>query len=335
MCAALAIATIGLVSCSEGADPGGSTGGEVDASIDEARALFDGIGVDDPFCSAAVLQGDGVVFAEAFGSVEGEPVTTETDVDIASVSKQFTGVAVELLIDRGDLSGSDLVGELVPASSPATDDVTVDDLLTHISGLPDYTDLLPEEYDEPTTQRQAITAIAQSEPTEAQGSFAYSNSNYVLLAEVVESVTGTSFTEFLEAEVFAPLDLDMGIELPGPWKQVGDGSIWTTPTELVWWSSQYWDQTLEGPDLATVMFDPEVNASEDGDENDDTYGSGIMRGTNDDGTEWLYHDGSWDRYETDWALIPEERLAAAVTCDLDADLNSEEAARDLVELWRS
>ena len=148
-------------------------------------------------------------------------------------------------------------------------------------------------------------------------------------------MTGTPLAEFLDAEVFAPLDLDMGIELPGPWKQVGDGSIWTTPAELVTWSSQYWDQTLEGPDLATAMFDPEVNASDDDGPTDDTYGSGIMRGTDDDGTEWLFHDGSWGRYETAWALIPDEQLAAAVTCDVDAELNSDEPAEDLVDLWRS
>jgi CubicO group peptidase (beta-lactamase class C family) len=267
--------------------------------------------------------------------VDGEPVTPTTKVDIASVSKQFTGVAVELLIDRGELSGADLVGELVPESSPATDDVTIDELLTHTSGIADYTELLPQEFDEPSTQGQAIEAISQSEPTGTRGSFEYSNSNYVLLAEVVESVTGSSFVDFLDTEIFEPLGLDMAVELPGPWKQVGDGSIWTTSTELVQWSSQYWDQTLEGPDLATVMFDPEVNASDEDGQTEDTYGSGIMRGPDKDGTEWFHHDGSWERYETDWVLIPDEELAAAVTCDVDAVLKGEEPARDLVELWRS
>ena len=148
-------------------------------------------------------------------------------------------------------------------------------------------------------------------------------------------VTGTSLADFLDEEVFTPLDLDMVLDPEGPWQQVGDGSIWTTPSELVEWSTQYWDQTLDGPDLATVMFDPEVNASDDEGDTDDTYGSGIMRGTDDDGTEWFFHDGSWGRYETDWTLIPDEHLAAAVTCDVDATLDRDEPARDLVELWRS
>ncbi len=68
---------------------------------------------------------------------------------------------------------------------------------------------------------------------------------------------------------------------------------------------------------------------------DDIYGSGILRGYDPDGTERLYHDGSWDDYETDWALIPEEGLAAAVTCNADAPLDADSPAGELLELWRS
>lgn len=329
----LALGAIALVSGSDGSGPSDFTVTDAGSSrANEARALFDAIGPNDSFCSAAVLQDDEVVYAEAFGSIDGERVTPDTEVDIASVSKQFTGVATELLIDRGDLSGSDIVVELVPASAPATDDLTVDELLTHTSGLADYTDLLPEEYDEPTTQRGAIDAIAESEPTGLRGSFDYSNSNYVLLAEVVESVTGSSLGDFLDDEVFGPLDLEMVLDPRGAWQQVGDGSVWTTPTELVRWSRQYWDQTLEGPNLVSAMFDPEVNASEEG---GDTYGSGILRILEDDGTEQLYHDGSWDSYETSWALIPDEGLAAAVTCNADARFDGDFPAEELIGRWRS
>ena len=340
-CVLLAMAVSTLVSCttgsdaSDGAHRSGPTSAEVDNPTDEASAMFAGISADDPFCSAAVLEGDEVVFARAFGSIDGERTTTDSEVDIASVSKQFTGVAIELLVARGELSGTDLVGTLVPASSPATDDVTVDELLVHTSGLPDYGDLLAQDLDEPASQSQAVAAIAQSEPGPPRGSFDYSNSNYVLLAEVVRSVTDTPLADFLDAEVFEPTDLDMDLGPRGPWQQVGDGSIWTTPTELVRWSSQYWDQTLDGPDLVTAMFEPEANASEDGEATDDTYGSGVLRGSDVDGTRWLYHDGSWDRHETDWALIPDERLAAAVTCDVDAEPGRDVSARELVELWRS
>ena len=53
-----------------------------------------------------------------------------------------------------------------------------------------------------------------------------------------------------------------------------------------------------------------------------------------DGTEVVYHDGSWDRYETDWVVIPDERLAAAVTCAEGADV-ADDPASDLLEIWRS
>lgn len=305
-----------------------------DGPVASARAMFDGIGPDDPFCSVAVLRGDDLVFAEAYGSDADGPVTTDTEVDIASVSKQFTGLAVTMLIDEGELEATDLVGDLVPASRPATDDLTVAELLTHTSGLADYGDLLPQEYDEPATQREAIDAIARSQPTGSRGEFEYSNSNYVLLAEVVRAVSGEPLPDLLEEEVFGPLDLDMAVDPRGGWTQVGDGSIWTTPTELVTWSEQFWDQTLDGPALASALFDLEVPTGEDDGGTGERYGAGVMRATTDDGAEAVYHDGSWDGYETDWVTIPDERLAAAVTCDEDTAIESETIALDLLELWR-
>jgi CubicO group peptidase (beta-lactamase class C family) len=316
-----------------------SCGGEAEEADppdrhDRAEAVFDQIGPDDPFCTAAVLRGDEVVFAEAYGSTDDGPVDPDTEVDIASVSKQFTGVAIELLIDRGELLGDDLVGDLVPEAGPVAADVTVDELLTHTSGLVDYTELLDAEDEERTTQADAVEAIAASTPSGTRGTFDYSNSNYVLLAEVVEAVDGRTLPEFLEEEVFAPLELDMALDPRSTWKQIGDGSVWTTPTELVTWSSQYWDQTLDGPDLTAVMFDPEVAADEGDEDVDDRYGSGILRATGDDGVELLFHDGSWDGYETDWVVVPSEELAAAVTCDEEADLSTDEPAAALLDLWR-
>lgn len=299
----------------------------------EAAALFDDIGPDDPFCTAAVLAGDEVVWADAFGATDDGPATTETEVDIASVSKQFTGLAIERLIDEGELSGDDLVGDLVPASSPATDDVTVDELLTHTSGLADYGDLLPQEYDEPATQEEAVAAIATSEPTGRRGTFDYSNSNYILLAEVVEAVAGQPLADLLADEVFDPLGLDLALAPRGPWTQVGDGSIWTTPSELVRWSTQYWDQTLDGPDLPDALFRTSADATEGDADADDRYGAGILRGTGDDGATELFHTGSWGGYETDWVAIPARELAAAVTCREDAPLTTEVGTEDLLALW--
>jgi CubicO group peptidase (beta-lactamase class C family) len=333
-----AAAALVLAACS-GTDPAddaeaGERAAPSAGPTEEAAAIFDGIGPGDPFCTAAVLRGDEVVWAQAYGSDDDGPITIDTEVDLASTSKQFTGVAIELLVDRGDLAGDDLVGDLVPASSPATDDVEVDELLTHTSGLIDYTELLDAEDDDPTTQADAVAAIAATSPTDVRGTFDYSNSNYVLLAEVVEAVTGSPLPEFLDEEVFGPLGLAMALDPRSTWAQVGDGSVWTTPTELVRWSRQYWDQTLDGPDLASTMFDPEVDASEGEDDEEVTYGSGILRTTTDDGGPLLFHDGSWDGYETDWIVLPDDELAAAVTCDEDATPASDAPADDLLAIWQ-
>jgi CubicO group peptidase (beta-lactamase class C family) len=323
---ATALLAVLLTSCAS--DPEAAPSRE-----DRAAALFERIGDDDPFCTAAVLRGDEIVFADAWGSDDDGPVDTDTEVDIASTSKQFTGVAVELLIDQGLLDGDELVGDLVPEAGPTAADVTVEELLVHTSGLIDYTELLDADDDEPTTQADAVDAIAASAPSGARGAFDYSNSNYVLLAEVVEAVDGRTLPELLDDDVFEPLDLAMALDPRSTWAQIGDGSVWTTPTELVTWSRQYWDQTLDGPELTEAMFDPEVPTDED-EASDERYGSGILRDTDDEGTEVLFHDGSWDGYETDWMVIPSEELAAAVTCDERAELTDDDTAEALLDLWR-
>jgi CubicO group peptidase (beta-lactamase class C family) len=307
---------------------------EAESPSDAARAIFAEVAdAEDTFCSAAVRRGEQVVYAEAFGSDADGPIDTDTELDIASVSKQFTGVAIERLQAEGQLDGTDLVADLVPASAPGTEDVTIDELLTHTSGLADYTELLVQDEDEVTTQADAIQAISGSEPTGSRGRFEYSNSNYVLLAEVVQAVTGGSLGEYLETEVFGPLDLAMELDPRGAWKQVGDGSVWTSPTELVNWSGQYWKQTLDGPNLRRAMFDPEVGTGSGSEASAEWYGSGVIRSVTENGADMVFHDGSWDGYETDWVVLPDQQLAAAVTCDERATIAEEEPALALLQLW--
>ena len=125
----------------------------------------------------------------------------------------------------------------------------------------------------------------------------------------------------------------MTLDPRGGWHQVGDGSIWTTPTQLVSWSAQYWAQMLDGPDLVSVRFDPETDASEGDPQTDDRYGPACSD-PHRVGAEVLFHTGSWGSYDTDWAVIPDEKLAAAVTCHLDAKMSTNAPAEALRALWR-
>lgn len=347
----------------EAQDAPDRTGTEADSEqADATAAIFAKIEPDGFACSVAVQQGEDLAFAAAYGALDGSAsldisgidesewsTNTATKFDIASTSKQFTGLAVEMLIADGEIERDDFVGDLLPKSLPATANVTVGQLLNHTSGLPDYGDLLSQEYDEVATQDETIEAIAASKPATKPGStFEYSNSNYVLLASIVEAVADEPFATFVQRRIFGPLDLDMairpevasdpvaafeaniaiGTDWPVKWRQYGDGSIVTTPTELVRWGAQFWEQTLDGPTLSTMGKANSVEMEEG-----DRYGSGLIFGALDDGTAAIYHDGSWGGTVTDWVVVPSEQLSVAVSCNAEDAIAADSPAFDIAELW--
>lgn len=314
------------------------------ARVAATRRLFADVDPAGPGCSAAVSRHGEVVYAEAFGLRQlepAEPMTTDTVLDIGSTSKQFTATAIGLLALRGDVELSAAVDTYLPTLAPWADDVTVGNLVHHTSGIPDYVDLLTDlgySDADATTDADALSALSDvAALTFTPGtSWEYSNSNYFLLGEIVEHVSGSPLPEFLAQEVFAPLDLAMRMEpvadiagkavsytrsegaagwevADSRWEQVGDGGIQTTPSELVRWASQYWESTLPGDSggLNTLRFrDAAVVPGGDGEE----YGFGISRDVGDDGAAVYFHDGSWAGFETTFVVAPEQEIAVAATC---------------------
>lgn len=136
------------------------------------------------------------------------PLTPQTPFYLASVAKPITAAAVGLLIARGLLTSHDRVDRFVPGLG-RMGAVTIGDLLDHRSGIPDYHRWI--EWPRLRTLGNAAvldTLRAHPEPDFAPGTrFSYSNSNYVLLAEIVGRVTGASLREFLLAEIADPLEL--------------------------------------------------------------------------------------------------------------------------------
>nr|WP_237545181.1 serine hydrolase domain-containing protein [Streptomyces sp. SID1046] len=171
---------------------------------------------DGPGCAAAVGERGSVVREAGRGKADlktGRAITPKTVFDMASNSKQFTADAVLLPAGRHRLALDDPLSAYLDDPPAWTRDVTLGDLMRHTSGITDYQDLLEAkgiEVTDPAGQKEAIAAILASRPEEPPGKrFSYSNSNYVLLAHVVERVTGTPFPTFLQQEFFTPLHLRM------------------------------------------------------------------------------------------------------------------------------
>ncbi|HEX6961633.1 MAG TPA: serine hydrolase domain-containing protein [Lacipirellula sp.] len=164
---------------------------------------------------ACVLAIDGgeVVFKEGFGLADVEsrdPCTPATNFRMASVSKQFTALAVMLLVDRGQLALDDTLDEFFSGGPKYWDKITVEQLLTHTSGLPDYENLIPEgttlQLDDMDVVRMLLDA---DEPLFQPGAqWQYSNSAFVVLGMIVEIAAERPFHEFMADEIFRPLEMN-------------------------------------------------------------------------------------------------------------------------------
>lgn len=130
--------------------------------------------------------------------------------ELASLSKPFTATAIMLLEEKGQLSYDDLIERWLP-DFPYPG-ITVRHLLNHTSGLPDFMDLFREHWDHAKigANEDVLNMLMQYKPERyfaPDESWAYSNTGYVLLAVLVQRITGLSFAEYMKTHIFHPLGM--------------------------------------------------------------------------------------------------------------------------------
>ncbi|MHA7652454.1 serine hydrolase domain-containing protein [Mycobacterium sp. ML4] len=315
-----------------------------------------------PGCSAAVGVEGKVVWTGVAGLAnisDGAKITADTVFDIASVSKQFTASAVLLLAAAGNLALDDPLGRYMPEMPPWAADVSLAQLMHHTSGIPDYVGMLQEQgfsYADRTTETQALQALANTpELVFKPGSrFEYSNSNYLLLGEVVHRVSKKPLPDYLSTQIFAPLSLTMVMDpitlIPSKalsytaaesggrgsniddyqladskWEQVGDGGIQSTPSQLVRWADNYRTGNVGGPKLLDAQLAGAVPTEPGG---GDRYGAGIYSLAN----GMLDHDGAWAGFVTALRISSDRRTSVAISCNVDKQ--DPEAMADLLgRIW--
>lgn len=165
-----------------------------------------------PGAAVMVVRNGKVVFARGYGmaDVEAEmPCATNTNFRLASVTKQFTAMAVMMLVERKRLSLDEKLIDLFPEFPTYGRAITVRHLLTHTSGLIDYEDVIPKGTTIPVLDRDVLRLLLRQDKTyfPPGTKFRYSNSAYALLALIVEGRSGQTFAHFLKANIFEPLKM--------------------------------------------------------------------------------------------------------------------------------
>lgn len=161
--------------------------------------------------SVALMIGDQVIFEEAYGfiSEDGTPATPQSIYRVGSITKSFTSTMILQLVDRGELSFETNLDTFFP-EMPNADQITIDQMLRHKSGLVNFTNLPSYmEYFTDTKSRDDLLELFASVGTsfEPGESTEYSNTAYVLLGYIIEEVTGMSYTDALQEMITEPLGL--------------------------------------------------------------------------------------------------------------------------------
>lgn len=197
-----------------------ASAGGVRVSADDARAvdsLFTAYTGDSvPGASIVVIRDGRVIIRRAYGMADLDrhvAATPQTDYRLASLSKQFTAMAVMLLVKDGKLRYDQPVRDLLPELPPSTAAVTVRHLLNHTSGLWDYEDLIPETRTAQLNDADVLALLAAKDSVyfPAGTQYRYSNSGYVLLGIMVARVAHMPLPDVLRTKIFGPLGMQASV----------------------------------------------------------------------------------------------------------------------------
>src|SRR5262249_55095542 len=155
----------------------------------------------------AVVRDGKVVLAKGYGyaSVElGVPATADTVYEIGSITKQFTSTAIMMLVEEGKIAVDDKVRKYLPDLPESWDTITVRHLLTHTSGIKNYTSLPDfQRMSRQETTPADVVKLVSSIPLEFKpgDKMSYCNTGYFLLGMVIEKVSGKSYADFLQERI--------------------------------------------------------------------------------------------------------------------------------------
>jgi D-alanyl-D-alanine carboxypeptidase len=166
-----------------------------------------------PGLSLAIVKDGTVIKAKGYGLSDIElkvPATPQSVYQIASSSKQFTAAAIMLLVEDGKVSLDETINKYLPDLPVTWRGATVRQLLTHTSGIKDYSELADagDARSKDFTRSQIIALVSEA-PLEFQlgEKWNYSNTGYFLLGMIIERVSGQAFGEFMHNRIFRPLGM--------------------------------------------------------------------------------------------------------------------------------
>jgi CubicO group peptidase (beta-lactamase class C family) len=317
------------------------------AMIDEIMSEY--TKPDGPGASVLVMQDDSIFFSRAYGLADittGERLTTAHNFRLASVTKQFTAMSVLMLSEAGRLSLEDSITRYFPDFPEYGRGIRVKHLLTHTSGLVDYEDLIPDTVTVQVHDIDCLRLMGQTDSLyfEPGSQYRYSNTGYALLALITEHVTGARFADVLRERIFQPLGMQTSVAFEegissvhhrsyghsrkeDGWAKtdqsltsavLGDGGIYSNPTELATWISALWQHRLISDSFQQQAWTKAL--LNDGTAIDYGFGWHLDGGH-------PHHDGSTKGFRNHILVFPDKRMMVVVLTNRDEGKPRELAER--------
>jgi CubicO group peptidase (beta-lactamase class C family) len=283
--------------------------------------------------SILVAKNGEIIFEEYNGfrhpRVKKDSITPNTSFHLASVSKTFTAMAALKLAEEGRLNINDTISKYL--DSFPVPGVTIKTLMNHRSGLPNYVHYMEElgwDKKQPVTNQAVLDFIVNRHKEIQIGRpdrrFSYSNTNYALLALVIEKVSGMSFAQYMKMAFFDPLDMkdtyvftmaDSARSLPSYFNNgrqyafdfldqvYGDKNIYSTARDLL-----KWDQALQNGLFSKQTIDAAYTPYSFEKPGINNYGLGWRMFVLKNGKKFIYHNGWWHGYRTAFYRLVEENV---------------------------
>ena len=313
----LAVAT-SLMLPAATAQPEAALEARLDARFDElAQAGFTGF--------AAIARDGEIIFARGAGFADPatrRPFTLDTQVDILSITKSFTGMAIASLVDAGRLSPDATLADFFPDVPGDKAAITVQQLLTHTAGLPDAVgdDFSDEGWD--SVREKGFAAELLHAPGSA---YRYSNLGFSFLAAIIESVTGRTYEDYLVNDLLVPagieqtgylsvyddalaarssrgepvIDASWGGHAPN-WNLIGNGGLVSTPRDMIAWEHAYQNATIVSPAARDLAHAPLVREGEGA---PSFYGYGLVVEDDPQFGRIYWHNGGNRSFNSHWRVL--------------------------------
>lgn len=302
--------------------------------------IFNTYNSPNPGVAVAIIQNGKILFNKSYGLSnveEGIKVTDQSNFRLASVSKQFTAAAILQLIRKGKLTLQTKLSDCFPQLPAYAQQITIQQLLTHTSGILDYDENIDEsDHSTQISDEGVLKACLLFDKTYfvPGTAYQYSNTAYVLLGLIIEKYSGLSFPAYLSTYIFKPLQMRNTLayinglntiknraygysKIKDVWVRkdqsstsatLGDGGIYSNILDLLKWDAAlYTNKILPQADWKSAFQYQKLNGGQP-----INYGYGWHLKQTNDHKQVVYHTGSTTSFRNIIYRIPDDKFTIII-----------------------